>query len=49
MVPSATALALCLALLLTCLTHGESSVPGFISLLAGAEPRGSGWVPWDGR
>lgn len=32
MVPCATALALCLALLLACPTHGESPVPVFISL-----------------
>lgn len=48
MVPSATALALCLALLLACLTRGESLVLVSISLLAGAEPRGSGWAPWEG-
>lgn len=35
MVPSATALALCLALLLARLTHGESPVPVFISPPAG--------------
>lgn len=48
MVPSATALALSLALLLACLAHGESLLPAFIALLAGAEPHSSGWDPWDG-
>lgn len=48
MVPCATVLALCLALLLACLAHGECPVLVFISLLAGAEPHGSGWVPGDG-
>lgn len=48
MVPSATALALCLALLLACPTRGESLVPAFVFLLAGAEPHGSGWAPWKG-
>lgn len=51
MLPSATALALCLALLLACPTHGESLLLAFTSLLAGVGSLGWGisWEPQPGH